>query len=98
MGGLALLLMMVDITDSYFIAGAVDATWILVGALAAPTIAMLIDRYGQRRVIGPQICAFGLGVLTLLILAATEAPLWTFFVAAAVTGASLPVVGAVVRA
>ena len=33
MGGLALLLLMVDITDSYFLAGAVDATWILVGAV-----------------------------------------------------------------
>jgi MFS family permease len=98
MGGLALLLMMVDITDSYFIAGAVDATWILVGAVAAPAIAMLIDRYGQRRVIGPQICVYGLGVLLLLLLAAVDAPLWTFFAAAAVSGASLPVVGAVVRA
>ncbi|HEX5018451.1 MAG TPA: MFS transporter [Actinomycetes bacterium] len=98
MGGLALLLMMVDITDSYFIAGAVDATWILVGAVAAPAIAMLIDRYGQRRVIGPQICLYGLGVCTLLVLAAAEAPLWSFFLAAAVSGASLPVVGAVVRA
>jgi len=98
MGGLALLLMMVDITDSYFIAGAVDATWILVGAVAAPAIAMLIDRYGQRRVIGPQIALYVLGVLTLLILAATDAPLWTFFVVAAISGAALPVVGAVVRA
>jgi len=98
MGGLALLLMMVDITDSYFIAGAVDATFILVGAFAAPGIAMLIDRFGQRRVIGPQIVVYVLGVCTLLVLAETEAPLWTFFVVAAVTGSALPVVGAAVRA
>jgi MFS family permease len=98
MGGLALLLLMVDITDSYFVAGAVDATWILVGAFAAPGIAMLIDRYGQRRVIGPQITVHVLGVVTILVLAAVEAPLWTFFAAAAVSGAALPVVGAAVRA
>lgn len=98
MGGLALLLLMVENTDSYFIAGAVDATWILVGAFAAPAIAMLIDRYGQRRVIGPQIAIHVLGVVTILVLAATDAPLWTFFVAAAVSGAALPVVGAAVRA
>lgn len=98
MGGLALLLLMVDITDSYFLAGAVDATWILVGAFAAPAVAMLIDRYGQRRVIGPQIGIHVVGVAAILALAATDAPLWTFFVAAAVSGAALPVVGAAVRA
>jgi MFS family permease len=98
MGGLALLLLMVDLTDSYFIAGAVDATYILVGAFAAPGIAILIDRFGQRRVIGPQITIHVLGIITLLVLAASDAPLWTFFVAAAVTGAALPVVGAAVRA
>lgn len=98
MGGLALLLMMVEITDSYFVAGAVDAAWILVGAFAAPGIAMLIDRFGQRRVIGPQMAVHVVGVAALLALAATDAPLWTFFVAAAVSGAALPVVGAAVRA
>lgn len=98
MGGLALLLLIVEITDSYFLAGAVDATYILVGSFAAPAIAMLIDRYGQRRVIGPQITIHVLGVICLLVLAATDAPLWTFFIAAAVAGAALPVVGAAVRA
>ena len=98
MGGLALLLLMVELTDSYFIAGAVDATWILVGAVAAPAIAMLIDRYGQRRVIGPQIVIYALGVCTLLVMAAMDAPTWSFFVVAAVSGAALPVVGAAVRA
>ena len=98
MGGLALLLLMVDITDSYFLAGAVDATYILVGSFAAPGIAMLIDRYGQRRVIGPQITIHVLGVISLLVLSATDAPLWAFFIAAAVAGAALPVVGAAVRA
>ncbi len=47
MGGLALLLLVVDSTDSYFLAGAVDATYILVGAFAAPAVAILIDRYGM---------------------------------------------------
>jgi predicted MFS family arabinose efflux permease len=59
---------------------------------------MLIDRFGQRAVIGPQITVYVIGVLALLILAATDAPLWSFFVAAAISGAALPVVGAAVRA
>ena len=98
MGGLALLLLVVDSTDSYFLGGAVDATYILVGAFAAPAVAMLIDRYGQRRVIGPQITIYVLGVASILILSATDAPLWTFFIAAAVSGAALPVIGSAVRA
>lgn len=98
MGGLALFLLIADITDSYFVAGAVDATYILVGAFVAPGVAMLIDRHGQRRIIGPQITVHVLAIVTLLILAVTDAPLWTFFPAAAVAGAALPVVGAAVRA
>jgi len=69
MGGLALFLLTADITDSYFVAGAVDATYILVGAFVAPGVAMLIDRHGQRRIIGPQITVHVLAIVTLLILA-----------------------------
>ncbi len=98
MGGLALLLLIVDSTDSYFLAGAVDATYILVGAFAAPAIAMLIDRYGQRRVIGPQITVHVFAVTVILLLSAADAELWTFFIAAAVAGAALPVIGSAVRA
>jgi MFS family permease len=89
---------MVEITDSYLLAGAVEATWILVGAVAAPLIASLVDRFGQRRVVGPQILVYGLSVVAILVLAAVEAPLWSFFAVAAVGGAALPVMGALVRA
>ncbi|MEO8330170.1 MAG: MFS transporter, partial [Candidatus Nanopelagicales bacterium] len=98
MGGFALLLLMVDITDSYFVAGAVDATWVLVGAGAAPLIALLIDKFGQSRVIGPQITIHICAVIAILICSAADAPLWTFFVAAAIAGAALPVIGSIVRA
>ncbi|HVQ87961.1 MAG TPA: MFS transporter [Actinomycetes bacterium] len=97
MGGFALLLLMVDITDSYFVAGAVDATWILVGAGTAPVIALLIDRFGQSRVIGPQITINVIAVTAILIFSAVDAPLWAFFLAAAVAGAALPVIGSIVR-
>lgn len=98
MGGIALLLLMLSITDSYFVSGAVDATWILMGAFVAPVVGRLVDRFGQSRVLGPQIAVHVSGVAAILVLAAVEAPLWTFFVAAAVAGAALPVIGTAVRA
>ena len=55
MGGVALLLLIVDSTDSYATGGAVEATWILVEAGAAPAISRLVDRFGQARICGPQI-------------------------------------------
>ena len=98
MGGFALLLLMVDITGSYYVAGAVDATWVLMGAAAAPVVGRLIDRYGQSRILRPQIAGHVCGVAAILVLAASDAPLWTFFVAAAFSGACLPGIGSVVRA
>ena len=98
MGGIALFLLMVDITDSYFLAGAVDATWILVGAAMAPAVGRLIDRYGQSRVVGPQITIHVCAVVGIIALAAVDAPLWTFFIVAAIAGAALPVIGSAVRA
>lgn len=98
MGGLALLLLMLSITDSYFVSGAVDAAWILTGALLAPAVGRLVDRFGQTRVIGPQIAVHVSGVVAILVLAAVEAPTWTFFIAAAIAGAALPVIGTAVRA
>lgn len=98
MAGIALLLLVADITGSYAIAGAVDATWILANAALAPAIARLVDRRGQARVVGPQLAVHLVGVAVILALAAADAPLWSLFVAAGLAGAVLPVVGSLVRA
>ena len=98
MGGVALLLLIVEDTDSYFTGGAVEATWITVEAAAAPAIARLVDRFGQARIVGPQITLHLVSVVGLVVLVSNGAPLWTFFLAAAVCGATLPVVGSFVRA
>ena len=86
MAGIALLLLVADITGSYAIAGAVDATWILANAAFAPAIARLVDRRGQARVVGPQLVVHLVGVVVILVLAAAEAPLWSLFVAAGLAG------------
>jgi MFS family permease len=98
MAGIALLLLVADITGSYAVAGAVDATWILANAVCAPAIARLVDRRGQARVVGPQLVAHLFGVVVVLVLAGIEAPVPTLFVAAGLAGAVLPVVGSLVRA
>ena len=98
MGGVALLLLIVDYSDSYFVGGAVEATWIVVEASAAPAIARLVDRFGQARIVGPQITLHLVSVTTLVVLVSKSAPQWSFFVAAAACGATLPVVGSFVRA
>ena len=54
MAGIALLLLVVQYTDSYAVGGSVQATWVIVEALVAPLVARLIDRVGQWQVVGPQ--------------------------------------------
>ena len=98
MAAVAVLLMIVDLDGSYFIGGAVVATWTLVGAIAAPKIGSLTDRFGQRRVLVPQITVNVLAVVVLIALADAGAPTWTLFVASGVAGAATPVIGSIVRA
>ena len=49
--GLGIVLLVVAKTDSYGRAGALSAAFALVNAGAAPVIARLVDRFGQRRVL-----------------------------------------------
>ena len=97
MGGIALVLLVVSYTDSYGVAGTVDATWALCGAFASPLIGRLVDRRGQSRVVGPQLVVHVAFVVALVALVVGGAPQWTWYVAAAISGAALPAVGSLVR-
>jgi hypothetical protein len=95
--GLGSLLLVADVTGSYGQAGAVSATLALAGALTSPVISRLIDRAGARQVLlvlaGVHVLAgavFGCVVLV-------RAPSAVMLAAAALTGATLPQVGAVAR-
>jgi predicted MFS family arabinose efflux permease len=98
MGGIALVLLVVTYTDSYGIAGSVDATWALTGAFLAPLVARLVDRRGQLAVVGPQILVHIVFVIVLVACIVFGAPRWTWYVAAGIAGAALPTMGTLVRA
>ena len=53
--GLGIVLLVVAETGRYGRAGALSATFALVNAGAAPAIARLVDRLGQRRVLLPAV-------------------------------------------
>ncbi len=97
MGGVALVLLVVSYTDSYGVAGTVDATWALAGAFVAPLIARWVDRRGQLAVVGPQLLVHIGFVIALVLLVVSGASRWTWYVAAAICGAALPAVGSLVR-
>lgn len=98
MSGIALLLLVVEATDSYALGGAVQATWIIVEATVAPLAARLVDRHGQLLVVGPQTVVNVVASALLIAVVVVRWPIFTWFVTAAVAGAALPVIGSLVRA
>lgn len=97
MDSLALIFIVVAVSDSYAIAGALSATASVVIALATPHWSRVADRIGQSamlvRVIPIKIFAFC--VFTVLVL--NETPVWTWFVAIIITEAFSVNTGGLVR-
>ncbi|MGW5686115.1 MFS transporter [Nonomuraea sp. NPDC003754] len=85
-------------TGSYGAAGAASAAAAIAQALAGPQTGRLADRYGQPRVLLPQVAAHALAVGALVALAATGAGAPLLVVTAALAGATVPQIGAMVRA
>jgi MFS family permease len=98
MFGLGTVLLISAITGKYGVAGAVSAVGSLGYAFSSPRIARLVDSRGQRRVLLPLLAVFT--VTTALLIAAVQLrlPTWAFFVPGAIAGATMPSLGAMVRA
>jgi MFS family permease len=96
--GLGIVLLVVAHNGRYGLAGAISAVFALVNALAAPAIARLVDRLGQRRVLGPTVVLHGVWLVTFIVLASKDAPTWTLFLTAAAAGLFEPSVESLVRA
>ena len=96
--GLGTVLLISARSGSYGLAGAISGTLALSFAVASPAWARAIDRRGQGAVLRPLMALFlatGLGFLAVVL---AGAPVWTWFVLAAATGAAIPNVGSLVRA
>lgn len=97
MAPIGIVAMLSQTHGSYWLAGAVSATFALANALVAPQISRVVDRVGQARVAAPA-AAISVAAFCLLIAAAHwRWPVWTLFVASALA-AAMPSVPALVRA
>ncbi|WOX38898.1 MFS transporter [Serratia marcescens] len=97
MTGIGIITMLSQVRGSYWLAGAVAATFAFSMALPAPQIARAADRYGQNRVLPYATGVSALALLLLLICTHYRAPDWTLFVFAALAG-GMPSISAMVRA
>jgi predicted MFS family arabinose efflux permease len=98
MDGLGIVLLVVAETGSYGRAGAISATFALVNACAAPAIARLVDRFGQRRVLLPTVPVHAVAFLSFGWLAAHDGPTWAQVATVVVAALLAPSIGALVRA
>jgi len=80
------------------VAGTVSAAGSLGYAFTSPRLARLVDARGQRHVLLPLAAVFALATATLITAVQLRLPTWAFFVPGAVAGATMPSLGAMVRA
>jgi MFS family permease len=87
MVGIAIVLVVSTLYDSYGLAGRVTAVLVIATAVAGPQIARLVDRFGQARAMAPFLAVTVIGMTILVVAASTVAgPVW-LYVGAALTGA-----------
>lgn len=98
MAGIGIVILVATRTGSYSYAGGVAAAYVAANAIVAVPLARLVDRLGQRRVLGPAATVSAAGVAMLVLAVENGWPTPLPHVCAVVGGAALPNVGAAVRA
>jgi MFS family permease len=98
MFGLGTVLLISASTGKYGLAGTVSAVGSLGYALSSPRVARLVDSHGQRRVLLPLLMVFAVATTALIVAVQLRLPTWAFFVPGAIAGATIPSLGAMVRA
>jgi MFS family permease len=96
--GLGTVLLISGETGSYTLAGTVSGTFALAYSVGSPLWARGVDRRGQGPVLRRSMVAFlvlGCGFVAAVL---AGAPVWTWYALAALTGASTPNIGSLVRA
>src|SRR5262249_45077725 len=94
---LAQVMLLTAVTGSYAIAGAVSAAGALLYAAVTPRAARLADRYGQSRVRRPRGIVFATATAALAACAIGRAPVWILALTAALSRATMPSLGPMVR-
>jgi MFS family permease len=98
MFGLGTVLLISSVTGKYGVAGAVSAAGSLGYAFTSPRVARAVDSHGQRRVLLPLLTVFAVATVLLIVTVQLRLPTWAFFVPGAIAGATMPSLGAMVRA
>jgi len=98
MYGLGTVLLISSVTGKYGVAGAVSASGSLGYAFTSPRLARAVDSHGQRRILLPQLAVFAVATALLIVAVQLQLPTWAFFVPGAIAGATMPSLGAMVRA
>jgi MFS family permease len=96
--GLAILLLLQSVEDSYAQAGIVGASYVAGLAVAAPMLGRLIDTAGPRRVLSVCALLYPAALFALIWSASARAPMGGTLALAALAGASFPPVTACQRA
>lgn len=96
--GIAIVLLVQGAYGSYALAGGVAAAYAVVSSLCSPLVARAVDARGQAAVMRPAIAVHLAGMAALAVAATAQAPVPVLFAAAALMGATIGSVGALVRA
>lgn len=95
---LGIVLLVSEATGSYGIAGSVSAAFLLANGLVAIVVGRLVDSLGQGRVLPGAILTCTAALVTLMAAVQADWPLVAAYAAAVVAGASMPPIGACIRA
>ena len=98
MTGLGIVLLVQAATDSYGVAGAVSAAFMIANAVVAIVMGRLVDRLGQGLVLAAAAVVFGTSMVALVVSVEGGWPMGLTYVAAACAGTALPPIGSCVRA
>jgi MFS family permease len=98
MTGLGIVLLVQAATDSYGVAGAVSAAYMVANAVVAIVLGRLVDALGQAVVLSASSVAFGTAMVVLVASVEADWPRAATYASAALAGAALPPIGSCVRA
>jgi len=98
MFGLGTVLLVAATTGRYSLAGLVAGAGSVGYAIAAPQVARLADKFGQRRVLRPLVAVFAGSCIVFVTCTELRAPVWVVIITGCAAGSSMPSLGSMVRA